>query len=74
MSFLGMSPFCPFPEVEPNKPIEVTEVFVSCDVSMKVCPSANYSVKSANVDDSRRAPVLYNSSKKSTKGIFFYKK
>jgi len=48
----------PFPKVEPNKPIEVTEVFVSSDMSMKVCPSGNYRVKSANENNSRISLVI----------------
>ena len=57
MTFLGMSAFSPFPEVEPDKPVKVTKVPVSHDVSMKVRPSGNYRVKSADKNDSRSSPM-----------------
>jgi hypothetical protein len=60
MALFGMSYFSPFPEVEPDKPIEVTEVFVSSDMSMKVCPSGNYRVKSANENNSGISLVISN--------------
>jgi hypothetical protein len=41
ISFLGMSSFSPLPEVEPYKPIKVTEVSACYDVFMKVCPSGD---------------------------------
>jgi hypothetical protein len=59
-AFLGMSSFSPFPEVKPYKPIKVTEVSVSHNMSMVISPSGNHRVKSANENDSRRAPMLFD--------------
>jgi hypothetical protein len=59
VAFIGMSSFSPFPEVKPYKPVEVTEVFVSCDVSMIVSPSGNHRVKSADEFDSGSPPVSF---------------
>ena len=58
MTFLGMSAFSPFQEVKPYKPVKVTEVPVSYNVSMVVSPAGNYRVESANENDSRSSPML----------------
>jgi len=48
MTFLGMSAFSPLPEVEPNEPVEVTEVSACNDVFMIVRPTSYHRVKSAD--------------------------